>query len=144
MDKTLGSPNTTLYRWDVRDHLRHSCSPSGELVSFSFPELETASFATTDCGPVPMDSLFVFPHNQAEFRVVRCPSSIMFNCFNYFKMTITRGLQADVLIFSGTILPAETFNMRSQVSHSVHLVFRYSKPNSPPMLLVSIVPVRGV
>ncbi|GFY34950.1 adhesion G-protein coupled receptor G4 [Trichonephila clavipes] len=37
----------------------------------------------------------------------------------------------DILIFSGTILLAKTFNMRSLVSHSVHLISRYSLPKPP-------------
>ncbi|GFX00800.1 uncharacterized protein TNCV_4577671 [Trichonephila clavipes] len=38
----LGITYYSVYRWDVREHLRHSCSP--------FP------FTTTDTGPVRMDS----------------------------------------------------------------------------------------
>ncbi|GFT90941.1 hypothetical protein TNCV_4995211 [Trichonephila clavipes] len=118
-------------------------------VSFVFLSRASAAlFATTDSGPVRMELIFVFPHNQAEFRVAGCPASILFNCFkcfNYFKMTIT--LQMDVLISSGTILPAEAFNMRSQVSHSGLLISRYSLPNHPtlsPMLLVLLSLCGGV
>ncbi|GFT81144.1 uncharacterized protein TNCV_4282481 [Trichonephila clavipes] len=56
MDKTLGSPTTlcivgmyvTIYVTVVL--------PSGGVSFIFLSRARTASFATTDCGPVPMDS----------------------------------------------------------------------------------------
>ncbi|GFW49395.1 hypothetical protein TNCV_3059021 [Trichonephila clavipes] len=45
----------TVYRWDIRDHLCHSCHSGG--VSFVFlSQASAAPFATTDSGLVQMDS----------------------------------------------------------------------------------------
>ncbi|GFU97542.1 hypothetical protein TNCV_418451 [Trichonephila clavipes] len=92
-----------------------------------------------------MDSSCV--SSQPVERVAGCLASILFNCFkcfDHFKMTVTPGdLQADVLIFSGTTLPSETFNMRSEKSHSVPLISRYSLPKPPSHVIGPSVPVRG-
>ncbi|GFX34509.1 hypothetical protein TNCV_3657471 [Trichonephila clavipes] len=48
----------------------------------------------------------------------------------YLHFSEEGGTQADVLIFSGTILSAETFNVRSQVSHSVQLISRILEEES--------------
>ncbi|GFT42435.1 hypothetical protein TNCV_1787111 [Trichonephila clavipes] len=51
-----------VYRWDVRDHVRHSCPYPGGVSFVFLSRASAAPLATTDSGPVRMDSSCVSSH----------------------------------------------------------------------------------